>query len=82
MKMIKFPLHTSRFHGAFSLDETSVGMESIRRFTRPVCYQDCPDSLLPIELQDMNPRGIFRKVNNEYTTGAVDVDAFSKKQVV
>ena len=68
---------------AATIDETSVGTEAIRRFVRPVCYQDCPDSLLPSELQDANPRGIFRKVNNEYTRGAVPVDALSsQKQVV
>ena len=77
---------SSMVHGgpypAATIDETSVGMESIRRFCRPVCYQDCPDSLLPPELQDLNPRGIFRKVNDEYTTGVVAVEEFSKKQVV
>jgi len=30
---------------------TSVGTESIYRFTRPVCYQNFPDFLLPDELK-------------------------------
>ena len=44
---------------------TSVGTMSITRFTRPVCYQDMPDALLPIELQNDNTLGIWRKVNGE-----------------
>jgi 2,5-dioxopentanoate dehydrogenase len=44
---------------------TSVGTMSITRFTRPVCYQDMPDTLLPIELQNENTLGIWRKVNGE-----------------
>jgi NADP-dependent aldehyde dehydrogenase len=31
---------------------TSVGTESIYRFTRPICYQNFPDFLLPEELRD------------------------------
>jgi NADP-dependent aldehyde dehydrogenase len=38
---------------------------AITRFTRPVCYQDMPDALLPAELQDNNALGIWRKVNGE-----------------
>ena len=67
---------------ASTIDETSVGTEAIRRFARPVCYQDCPDSLLPIELRDANELGIFRKVNDEFTRGKVNVGEFSKKPVV
>jgi 2,5-dioxopentanoate dehydrogenase len=44
---------------------TSVGTMSITRFTRPVCYQDMPDALLPVELQNQNALGIWRKVNGE-----------------
>jgi 2,5-dioxopentanoate dehydrogenase len=44
---------------------TSVGTMSITRFTRPVCYQDMPDALLPVELQNINSLGIWRKVNGE-----------------
>lgn len=44
---------------------TSVGTMSITRFTRPVCYQDMPDTLLPVELQNENTLGIWRKVNGE-----------------
>ena len=39
---------------------TSVGTAAINRFARPVAYQNFPPSLLPPELQDANPRGIWR----------------------
>jgi 2,5-dioxopentanoate dehydrogenase len=31
---------------------TSVGTAAIQRFARPICFQDCPQSLLPPELRD------------------------------
>jgi 2,5-dioxopentanoate dehydrogenase len=46
---------------------TSVGTLAINRFARPVCYQDCPQSALPSELQDENPLGIWRLVDGEFT---------------
>ncbi|MGB6242414.1 MAG: aldehyde dehydrogenase (NADP(+)) [Castellaniella sp.] len=39
---------------------TSVGTLAIRRFLRPVCYQDIPDTLLPAALQAANPWHIPR----------------------
>ncbi len=42
---------------------TSVGTAAIARFGRPVCWQDFPDSALPPELQDGNPRRIWRLVD-------------------
>lgn len=44
---------------------TSIGTRAIQRFVRPVCYQDWPDSLLPIELQNANPRGVLRLLDGE-----------------
>lgn len=46
---------------------TSVGVSAIRRFVRPVCFQDFPDELLPGELQNKNPLNIFRLINNRWT---------------
>ncbi len=40
---------------------TSVGTDAIYRFTRPVCYQNFPQFLLPDALKDENPLGIVRK---------------------
>ncbi len=39
---------------------TSVGTAAIARWSRPVCYQDAPEALLPEALRDGNPLGIGR----------------------
>ena len=44
---------------------TSVGTKAIERFSRQVCYQNFPDTLLPDELKQENPLGICRLVNGE-----------------
>jgi len=46
---------------------TSVGADAIKRFARPLCYQDCPDEWLPDELKNANPLGLYRTVNNVLT---------------
>jgi NADP-dependent aldehyde dehydrogenase len=43
---------------------TSVGPDGIKRFTRPVSYQNWPDVLLPDELKNSNPLNLWRTVNN------------------
>ncbi|MEI9943302.1 MAG: aldehyde dehydrogenase (NADP(+)) [Chitinophagaceae bacterium] len=44
---------------------TSVGADGIKRFARPVAFQNWPDKFLPDELKNDNPLGIWRTVNNE-----------------
>lgn len=44
---------------------TSVGTAAIQRWARPVCFQNFPDTLLPEELQESNPRHISRLVNGK-----------------
>ena len=44
---------------------TSVGTDAIKRFVRPVSFQNFPDALLPAELKISNPLRIWRLVNNE-----------------
>jgi len=44
---------------------TSVGTDAIKRFVRPIAYQDAPQDFLPDELKDSNPLGIWRKVDGE-----------------
>lgn len=45
----------------------AVGQDSIKRFVRPATYQNCPDFLLPDELKNSNPLGIWRTVDNQLT---------------
>ncbi|NJO25347.1 MAG: hypothetical protein HC867_05560 [Bacteroidia bacterium] len=46
---------------------TSVGADGIKRFARPLAFQNWPDGLLPDELKHDNPLGIWRTVNNKLT---------------
>ncbi len=45
---------------------TSVGSAAIRRWVRPVCFQNFDDILLPDELKQDNPCGIWRLVDNTF----------------
>ena len=44
---------------------TSVGADAIKRFARPVCYQNWSNDLLPDELKHENPLGLWRTVDNK-----------------
>jgi 2,5-dioxopentanoate dehydrogenase len=46
---------------------TSVGADGIKRFARPLAYQNWSNELLPDELKNENPLGIWRTVNSELT---------------
>jgi NADP-dependent aldehyde dehydrogenase len=50
---------------------TSVGTTAIKRWARPVCFQNFKDSMLPEQLKSGNPLGIWRIVNNEWTKNAI-----------
>lgn len=46
---------------------TSVGTTAIRRFVRPLSWQNWSKQLLPLALQDGNPLNIWRLVDNTLT---------------
>jgi alpha-ketoglutaric semialdehyde dehydrogenase len=46
---------------------TSVGTSAVKRWVRPVCFQNFPDSLLPDALKSNNPQGIWRMVDNQFS---------------
>ncbi len=50
---------------------TSVGTAAIFRFTRAVSYQGMPQALLPEELKNKNPLGIWRLVNGARTNNPI-----------
>ena len=50
---------------------TSVGAYAIKRFARPVCFQNFPDAALPPELQNKNSRNLWRLVDNQFTQADV-----------
>ncbi|MGP9501005.1 aldehyde dehydrogenase (NADP(+)) [Specibacter sp. AOP5-B1-6] len=56
-----YPATTSLF--------TSVGATAVRRFQRPVAYQDAPEALLPAALREDNPLGVSRRVDGVLQLG-------------
>ncbi|MEB8345183.1 aldehyde dehydrogenase (NADP(+)) [Flavobacteriaceae bacterium KMM 6898] len=51
---------------------TSVGVSAIKRWSRPVAFQDWPNELLPEALQNNNPLGIIRLINGEFTNDKIN----------
>ena len=58
-------VHGGPFPATSDGRSTSVGTRAAFRFVRAVCFQDAPQSLLPDELKDGNPSGIWRLVDGE-----------------
>jgi NADP-dependent aldehyde dehydrogenase len=55
--------HGGPFPATTDVRSTSVGSASIKRFARPICYQNFDEFLLPAELKNKNPLKISR-LNN------------------
>lgn len=64
--------HSGPFPACTDSRFTSVGPDAIRRFARPVSYQNVPDAYLPAELKNSNPLGLYRLVNGKITQEALD----------
>ncbi len=60
-------VHGGPFPATTDSRTTSVGADAIKRFLRPVCFQDCPEQFLPDALKSSNPLKIMRKIDGEYT---------------
>jgi 2,5-dioxopentanoate dehydrogenase len=56
---------------------TSVGADGIKRWARPLAYQNWPDHLLPEALRNANPQKLWRTVNNNLTQDPVKSPAAS-----
>jgi alpha-ketoglutaric semialdehyde dehydrogenase len=50
---------------------TAVGIHSIKRWVRPMSYQDWPNELLPEELKNENTLEISRLINGAFTTNKI-----------
>ncbi len=59
-------VHGGPFPATTAPQTTSVGTMAIKRFARPVCYQDFPQEALPLALQDNNPLKIWRLVDGHW----------------
>ncbi len=63
--------HGGPYPSTTSVGFTSVGTAAINRWIRPICYQNVPHSMLPEELQNENPKHIWRQVNDVMTKDAL-----------
>ncbi|QEC45202.1 aldehyde dehydrogenase (NADP(+)) [Pseudobacter ginsenosidimutans] len=61
-------VHGGPFPSTTDSRTTSVGTAAIYRFTRPVCYQNMPQQLLPPALRDKNVLNIYRLINGDWST--------------
>jgi NADP-dependent aldehyde dehydrogenase len=64
-------VHGGPFPATTASGTTSVGTMAIDRFTRPVCYQNMPQALLPDELKNSNPLRIWRLINGSLTKDTI-----------
>lgn len=64
-------MHGGPFPATSDSRFTSVGTNAIRRFIRPVCFQNYPEALLPSALQDENPLGIARLIDGVKTMAPI-----------
>ncbi|GGY00800.1 2,5-dioxovalerate dehydrogenase [Litchfieldella qijiaojingensis] len=65
VEMCHAMVHGGPFPATSDARTTSVGSAAIRRFLRPVCYQNLPEHLLPESLKDDNPLGVTRLVDGK-----------------
>jgi NADP-dependent aldehyde dehydrogenase len=65
-------MHGGPFPATTDARFTAVGADGIKRFARPIAYQNWKNELLPDELKNENPLNIWRMVNNEWTKNAVN----------
>lgn len=59
-------MHGGPFPSTTDSRFTAVGADAIKRFARPVAFQNFPEPLLPEELKTDNPLGIWRLFNGEF----------------
>ncbi len=55
---------------------TSVGTDAMKRFLRPVCYQNFPQGLLPEPLRDRNEQNLWRLVDGNLSCEDLSLLAF------
>ncbi len=50
---------------------TSVGADAIKRFARPIAWQDAPQGILPGELKDDNVFNVWRKIDGVFSKDSI-----------
>jgi len=59
--------HSGPFPSTTCVNYTSVGTDSIKRWLRPICFQNSPNEILPEELKNENTKGMWRMINDVMT---------------
>ncbi len=60
-------VHGGPYPATTDVRTTSVGTAAIKRFLRPICYQNFTQPLLPGPLRDPNPQGLWRLIDGVLT---------------
>jgi NADP-dependent aldehyde dehydrogenase len=60
-------VHGGPFPATSDGQSTSVGTGAIKRFVRPVCFQNFPEAALPDELHTDNPLGLHRLIDGVWS---------------
>lgn len=66
--------HGGPFPSTTDVRFTSVGPDAIKRFVRPISFQNWPDEFLPEELKNENPLQISRIVDGEVNSGSLKLE--------
>ena len=74
-------VHGGPFPATSDTRTTSVGTLAINRFLRPVAYQNLPQELLPVPLQDPNPWQLNRRIDGVVEAAAAEEAATQKAEV-
>lgn len=64
-------VHGGPFPATTAPQATSVGTGAIKRFVRPICFQDFPNQLLPEALKNENNGDLWRLVNGDLTKSKI-----------
>jgi 2,5-dioxopentanoate dehydrogenase len=73
-------VHGGPFPATSDTRTTSVGTLAINRFLRPVAYQNLPQELLPVPLQDPNPWRLNRRIDGVVEAAAAEEAATEKAE--
>jgi 2,5-dioxopentanoate dehydrogenase len=74
-------VHGGPFPATSDTRTTSVGTLAINRFLRPVAYQNLPQELLPVPLQNPNPWRLNRRIDGVVEGAAAEEAATEKAEV-
>ena len=66
---VSWAMHHGGPYPAATTSETSVGATAVRRWLRPVTYQNAPQDVLPVELRDAPVPGLPRRVDGTVAIG-------------